>query len=155
MSGHRNCRVLFDAQVFTKFANSELTNGRSDELDKIIREHQYVIKSTRLLKHYVGAIHAELMMSAEPFIRSVIDKLESRRPKLTRKISDPQAGQQDIGFRVHSDDHFLYQIVIEASRRGEVLFVSDDPAQLQNSARMITNHNIPIIDSAEYVNEYC
>lgn len=155
MSGHRNCRVLFDAQVFIKIAESELCEDRSNELEKVIREHHYIIKSTRLLQHYAGAMHNKLMMNAEPFIRAVIDKLESRRPKLTKKINDRSAERRNIGFQVDSDDHFLYLLAIEARRRCETLFVSDDPNQAQNNALMQSRHNIPIIDSNAYVLNYC
>lgn len=147
--------MLFDANVFLNIAKSEITDERSEELEKVVREYHYVIKSTRLLKHYVGAIHNDLKMDAEPLIRAVIDKLESRRPKLTKRISDPLAERHNIGFHVHSDDHFLYQLAIEARRRCEVLFVSNDPSQTQNSALMQTSHNIPIIDSNDYVLNYC
>ena len=155
MSGHQNSRVLFDANVFLDITRLEITQGRSEELGKVIREHHYVIKSTRLLKHYAGAIHHDFRMDAEPLIRIVLDKLESRRPKLTRKISDRLARRHNIGFHVHSDDHFLYQLVIEARRRCETLFVSNDPRQLQNNAIMQTRHNIPIVDSNDYVLNYC
>lgn len=147
--------MLFDANVFLNIAKSEITEERSEELEKVIREHHYVIKSTILLKHYTGAIHKALNVNAEPLIRTVIDKLESRRPKLTRKISDRLARRHNIGFHVHSDDHFLYELIIEARRRCEALFVSDDPNQLQNTALMQTCHNIPIIDSNDYVLNYC
>lgn len=155
LSGHRNSRVLFDANVFLDIVKSEITSVRSEELEKIVREYQYVIKSKRLLAHYAGAIHDDLNMNAEPLMRVIIDKLESRRPKLTRRISDRRAKRHNIGFRVHSDDHFLYQLAIEARRRCEVLFVSNDPGQTHNSAIMRTRYNIPIIDSSDYVLNYC
>lgn len=155
MPFQRNIRVLFDANVFLDVARSETMNTRSEELEKVIREHHYVIKSKRLLKHYTGAIHNTLFVSAEPIMRAIIDKLESHRPKRTKSINDRLAERHDIGFSVHSDDHFLYQLAIEASRRCEVLFVSNDPSQTQNTALMRTNHNIPIIDSNDYVTNYC
>lgn len=155
MSGHRNCKVLFDANVFIKIAKAESLDENSDEIEKIIREYHYVIKSQRLLKHYIGAIHHNLMIPAGPLIRNIIDKLENRRPKLTKKINDQLSHRHDIGFQVHSDDHFLYQLAIEAKRRSDVLFVSNDPSQLRNNALMVTNHDIPIIDSIQYINEYC
>lgn len=132
-----------------------MTEERSEELEKVIREHHYVIKSTRLLKHYAGVIHHALVMNAEPLIRAVIDELEDRRPKLTKRISDRPAERHNIGFQVDSDDHFLYQLAIEARRRCEVLFVSDDPTQIENNAVMQSNHNIPIMDSNNYVLNYC
>jgi len=146
---------LFDANILIKIAESEIVNERSEELDKVIREHHYVIKSTRLLSHYTGAIHKALMMNAEPLVRAVIDKLESRRPKLTKKINDRLANRHSIGFHVHSDDYFLYQLAIEARRRHEVLFVSNDPSHIRNSALMQTSYNIPIIDSSDYILNYC
>lgn len=146
---------MFDANVFKNIAKSEIVNERSEELDKVVRENHYVIKSTRLLKHYTGAIHKAFMMNAEPFVRAIIDKLESCRPKLTKSINDRLAKRHNIGFPVHSDDHFLYQLAIEARRRHEVLFVSNDPTQTRNSPRMKTKHNIPIIDSSDYILNYC
>lgn len=147
--------MLFDANVFINIAKSEIVDERSEELAKVVREHHYVIKSTRLLKHYTGAIHKTLMINAEPLVRAVIDKLESQRPKLTKRINDRLANRHSIGFHVHSDDHFLYQLAIEARRRHELIFVSNDPSQIRNNALMQTNHNIPIVDSGEYILNYC
>ena len=146
---------MFDANVFINIAKSEILNAGSEELEKVIREYHYVIKSTKLLKHYVGAIHKALTMNAEPLVRAVFDKLESRRPKLTKKVNDHLANRNSVGFSVHSDDHFLYQLAIEARRRHEVLFVSNDPRQIRNSALMHTNHSIPIIESDNYILNYC
>lgn len=147
--------MLFDANVFLNIAKSEMTQDKSEELEKVIREYHYVIKSKRLLKHYAGAIHKALKMTAPPLMRVVIDKLENRRPKLTRKISDRLAQRHSIAFHVHSDDHFLYELAIEARRRCDAFFVSNDPNQLQNSALMQTHHSIPIVDSNDYVLNYC
>lgn len=147
--------VLFDANVFIDIAKSELNEERSEELEKVIRENHYVIKSTRLLRHYAGAIYSDLAMNAEPFIRTIVDKLENRRPKLTKKINDRQAARHRVGFRVDSDDRFLYCLAIEAKKRSEVLFISNDPAQTQNGPLMQTCYDIPIIDSVDYILHYC
>lgn len=155
MPCQRNLRVLFDANVFLDIAKSETTNTRSEELDKVIREYHYVIKSKRLLKHYAGAIHNALHVDAVILMRAVIDKLEIQRPKRTKKINDRLAERHDIGFPVHSDDHFLYQLAIEARAQCGVLFVSNDPGQTQNSALMQTRYNIPIVDSEDYISNYC
>ena len=155
MPCRRNIRVLFDANVFLDIVRSEITSTRSEELEKAIQENHYVIKSKRLLNHYAGAIHDALSMSAETIMRIIIEKLERQRPKRTKKISDRLAERNDVGFNVHHDDHFLYLLAIEASRKGEVVFVSNDPSQTQNTARMQTNHNIPIVDSNAYLSNYC
>lgn len=132
-----------------------MLGGTSEELEKVIGEYQYVIKSTRLLHHYAGAIHKKLLVNAEPLIRTIIDKLEDRRPRLTKRIGDRRAQRQEIGFQVHSDDHFLYQLAIEAGRGCEALLVSNDPQQTRNDALMRSNHGIPIVDSNDYVENYC
>lgn len=155
MPGHRNSRILFDANVFLEIAKAELTNESSEELKKVIRETQYVIKSTKLIRHYAGAIHHVLKTNAEPFLRTVLDRLQTQRPKLTKDINDRLAQRHNVGFQVHSDDHFLYQLAIEAKRGCEVLFVSNDPGQTKNDALMQATHHIPIIDSDDFVQNYC
>lgn len=138
--------------VFIDIAISKIKKGTCHEFEKIKREHQYVIKSKRLLKHYTGVIASKLGMKSQPLLRSIYDELEVIR------ISDGNANRHRIAFRVgHSKDRFLYGLAIEArgQNRHQVVFVSNDHDQLENSAHMLTSERIPIVNSHTYLEEYC
>jgi len=149
---HRNARILLDANVFIDIAVARMKGQSCPEFEKMKREHQYLIKSTRLLKHYVGVIANKRGMRGQPLLRIMYEELRSVN------INDNNANRHEPPFRVsHSRDRFLYGIVIEAKghNRHQVILVSNDPDQTTNSARMLTHENIPIVDAQTYVDEYC
>ncbi|MCK4478364.1 hypothetical protein KAU88_07550 [Candidatus Bathyarchaeota archaeon] len=148
---YRNARVLLDANVFLDIAISRVKGDNCPEFEKIRREHQYIIKSTRLQKHYIGAIAKRLSMKAQPFLRSVYDEV------LVKDINDKNASRHQPVFRVSRKDRFLYGLAIEAkgNNRHQVLLISNDPDQTENFARMLSSENIQIVDAQTYVQEYC
>lgn len=148
---NRNARILLDANVFIDIAIPKVKGLDCPEFDKIRRECQYVIKSKRLLKHYIGAIAKRLGMKAQPFLRSVYDEVHAT------KINDNNASRHQPIFRVSRKDRFLYGLAIEAkgNNRHQVLLVSNDPDQTGNFARMLSSENVPIVDAQTFVREYC